>query len=326
MPPAAIPPSSNGLQTQADTSRDTDDLSPVTRLHGRPCKGSKASCEMLIRHSTNTELQRCGRVVARLCDNQLCKRHCECKGGCQLHPSGLGPDLECAAGSLSLRGQDGACATPEQPETFNYVSADDIILPIPPRIPDQLDAQEQKDIASALARSLEPVSHASYLYPMNSYDSALGLMHSNSSSNSTSSMGPTQSLDTGSSIPVSATEAPSASAFSSNMHLRHFTPVSSTSHTQLPFKPAATTTPPVAAETSRDRAAKRAQDIQSTSNKLPVASIDARLSRQMHGAWLNQFEARDASLVQVINDEAAQKALELRCQRQFVLKFFRAVS
>ena len=193
-----------------------------------------------------------------------------CKGGCQLHSSSLGPNLECAAGSLSLCGQDGACATLEQPETFNYC------------IPDQLDAQEQKDIASALAHSLEPVSHAFYLYLMNSYDSALGLMHSNSSSNLTSSMGPTQSLDTGSSIPVSVTEMLSALAFSSNMHLCHFTPISSTSHTQLPFKPAATTTPPVAPETSRDCAAKWAQDIQSTSNKLPVASIDAQLLQQMH--------------------------------------------
>jgi hypothetical protein len=80
------------------------------------------------------------------------------------------------------------------------------------------------------------------------------------------------------------------------------------------------------AETSGDCAAQRALDIQSTSNKFPIASIDPQLSRQMHGAWLNQFEARDASLMQVINDEAAQKALDLRCQRQFVLKFFRAVS
>jgi hypothetical protein len=53
---------------------------------------------------------------------------------------------------------------------------------------------------------------------------------------------------------------------------------------------------------------------------LPIASIDPRLSRQMHGSWLDQFEVRDASRMKIISDEAAQKALELRCQRQFVLK------
>ena len=61
-------------------------------------------------------------------------------------------------------------------------------------------------------------------------------------------------------------------------------------------------------------------------NRLLIPTIDARLSQQMDGAWLNQFEARDASRMQVINDEAAQKALELCCQWQFILKFFNAVS
>ena len=65
--------------------------------------------------------------------------------------------------------------------------------------------------------------------------------------------------------------------------------------------------------------------MQSMSSRHPIATIDARLSKQMSGQWLNQFEARDASRMQVIDDQAAQKMLELRCQRQFILKFFGAV-
>ena len=187
---------------------------------------------------------------------------------------------------------------------------------------DQLNIQEQRDISSALAHSLEPVSHVSYQYPMNSYDSALGSMTSNTPSSSMSSVGPTQSLDT-SSLSVSANQMPNASTFSSNMH---FAPISSTGPTQLPSRPPASTTTPAVTETSGDRAAQQALDIQCTSNKLPIAGIVPQLSRQMHGAWLNQFKEHNASLMQVISDEAAQKALDLRCQQEFVLKFFRAVS
>jgi hypothetical protein len=116
---------------------------------------------------------------------------------------------------------------------------------------------------------------------------------------------------------VERTQLPdSLSAFSSNVHLHDPVLVPSTTHTQT--RP----TDGFTVETSGDRAANRAFDKQ---KMLPIASIDPRLSRQMHGSWLNQFEARDASRMKIISDEAAQKALELRCQRQFVLKFFNAV-
>ena len=85
MPPAVVPPLPDSLQTQADMSRGLDDLTLGTRSCRRPCNGSKSSCESAIQLDTDSEPQKCGRVVARLCDNQLCKWQCECKGGCQLH-------------------------------------------------------------------------------------------------------------------------------------------------------------------------------------------------------------------------------------------------
>jgi hypothetical protein len=54
---------------------------------------------------------------------------------------------------------------PKQLETSNYISADDIVLPMPPCTLDQLDIQKQRDISSALTHSLKPVSHIFYQYP-----------------------------------------------------------------------------------------------------------------------------------------------------------------
>jgi hypothetical protein len=45
----------------------------------------------------------------------------------------------------------------------------------------------------------------------------------------------------------------------------------------------------------------------------------------MHGAWLNEFEAREESQAKRLRDQAQQAALGRRCQRQFLLKFFNAV-
>jgi hypothetical protein len=67
------------------------------------------------------------------------------------------------------------------------------------------------------------------------------------------------------------------------------------------------------------------RDVQSSSNKLPIATIDARLSHQMHGAWLNEFEAHEESQAKRLRDQAQQAALGRCCQCQFMLKFFNAI-
>jgi hypothetical protein len=205
---------------------------------------------------------------------------------------------------LNLGRGNEMCLPPDEQAMYNQypldnISPSDTVLQIPPCTAEHLDAQERKDLNLALAHSLEPTPSISYQYPYNSYVSALGVMRSNTPSGSMPSIEPDIV-----SAPISTTQLPGPS-FSSNLHLHD---------------PVASHVPLITIETSGDRAAQR------ISNRVPIPAIDPQLSRQMHASWLDQFDAHDASCIQGISDEAAQKALDLCCQWQFVLKFFNAVS
>jgi hypothetical protein len=189
MDPTRSLPYPNGLPSQATVSRGVNtcingDASGALAAHRsrlRPAKGSKSSCEASI-HPDTGGLQMCACVVARLFDNRLCKRHCEVRGGC--HPPEFGTNLEQAVDMLNLGRGNEMRMPPDEQATYNQypldnISPSDTVLLMPPRTAEHLDAQERKDLNSALARSLEPTPSISYQYPYNSYVSALGVMCSN---------------------------------------------------------------------------------------------------------------------------------------------------
>jgi hypothetical protein len=64
----------------------------------------------------------------------------------------------------------------------------------------------------------------------------------------------------------------------------------------------------------------------STSDHHSIPTIDACLSKHMLPIWLNQYDACEETQTQSFQDGERQKALHLRCQRQFLLKFFNGVS
>jgi hypothetical protein len=319
MHPAGISPGQTSLDPQPAASgtlvEHTMNAAPTARSRRPSSKASNTGCIV------TDGVRSCRRVVGRHCDNGICKRHCEQKGGCGLHPQQPGANLGDNI-MHDLAGEIGMYAMPEQPpamygeHSFEGDSPNNVTLPMPPRTSEQIAAQEQRELDSALALSLEPMSSASYQYPSSSYNSGSGFIHSSTPSGSSTSLSVTAKL------PVSMTPFPTfLSTFSSNMHV--YDP-DGISDSQPALRPAVGQ-PLQLVETSGDRAVNRAPGVQSMSSRQPIATIDARLSKQMSGAWLNQFEARDASRMQVIDDQATQKMLELRCQRQFILKFFGAV-
>ena len=159
---------------------------------------------------------------------------------------------------LNLGRGNEMCMPPDEQATYNQyplgnISPSNTVLPMPPHTAEHLDAQERKDLNSALACSLEPTPSISYQYPYNSYASALGVMHSNTPSSSMPSIEP----DIVSAL-ISTTQLPGPS-FSSNMHLHDPAPLS---------QPVAGHVPLITIETSRDHAAQR------ISNRVPIPAID----------------------------------------------------
>jgi hypothetical protein len=151
---AAASPSSDSLPSKAAVLRgfteNMMDVSPPTNGPGvAPCSrchysnSLQPNCRVVIRHDVDGP-RNCRRVVARLCDNSACKQHCEDKGGCKLHP---GRDT---SNTHDPNSDNGMHLMPEQ---ITMYTEHNVLLPMPPRTSEQLDAQEQPDFNSALARA-----------------------------------------------------------------------------------------------------------------------------------------------------------------------------
>lgn len=336
--PKSIPPLSTPTRTSSQMQHTHDihliGTLPSTEHRSRRPQRLRTSCVIVVHPSQSDERRECGRIVAKGCDNQTCKPHCVGLGNCRIHSEHAGSltkdvenishEVECARGDQTMGGIF------MHNNQYEHLIPQDVILPMPLPTRKELHVREQRALNNALALSLQPHPNQHFEFP-NSYQSSSGSASSNIASGSglsstnmsmpPSSLTSTSSFDTAfASISVTSGSQPTENnTFFTNLYR-----TAPTSNTQLPT---ASTHPQVSrtAETSGDRAVGRMRDIQSTSNKLPIATIDARLSHQMHGAWLNEFEAREESQAKWLRDQAQQAALGRRCQRQFMMKFFNAV-
>ena len=203
---------------------------------------------------------------------------------------------------------------------------------MPPPSQGILNAREQRDINMALEASLNPiswVSHDPHSHPyaaVRSFTSGSG----SSSGFDTASSASTNLFDSafGTASAVSESEPPSPAIpmVQASPHLlsaKGFADHLRTESKHIPSLKAPTSRrAPPNTLTHGDHM----EDRSSTFHNPTVPTIDARLSKHMSPLWLNQFEKREETQAQSIQDEEQQKAFHLRCQRQFLLKFFNAVS
>jgi hypothetical protein len=313
-----------------------------TALPERPRrqKQAKTACPVII-GSKRGGGQACSRVVAQACDNHLCKRHCEHIGHCRIHttvgePGEDGEDVLAYTRAKPADPVPGANLYPSEGsgwldhtnEEQASASTPEVFLPMPPPSQDILDACEQRDINMALEASLNPVSWVSHSHPYVTVPSfASG---SGSSGLDTASSTSTNLFDSafGTASAVSESEPPSPAipVVQVSPHLlsaKGFADHLRTESKHIPLLKAPTSRRALPNTlTHGDRIADRS----SAFHNPPVPTIDARLSKHMSPLWLNQFEKREETRAQSIQDGEQQKAFRLRCQRQFLLKFFNAVS
>jgi hypothetical protein len=307
------------------------DTQPLVKRHSHHPKRARTICGVVVMPEPD-ERQECGRIVAKGCDNQVCKPHCESMGNCHLHSAHAGLLTMAVAGGRAERERDGMGGMHNILDMYNnqyeHVRPQDVILPMPPLTSAELHAHEQRELNTALALSLQPCPNQPFVFPnvSGSGSASSSIMSGSGSSLSNistlaSSLASTSRFDTAYAL---TPPTPGSQLMETNMFftdLYHSASMSNAQSTSISTHHQAHQT----TETSGDQAVGRTRDVQSTSNKHPIATIDARLSHQMHGAWLNEFEAREESQAKRLRDQAQQAALGRRCQRQFLLKFFSAV-
>jgi hypothetical protein len=276
----------------------------------------------------------CGCIVAKGCNNQVCKPHCEGMGNCHLHSVHAGPLTMAVVGGRAECERDGMGGTHDMLDMYNnqyeHIRPHDVILPMPPPTSAELHTHEQRELDTAMALSLPPCPNQPFVFP-NSYVSGSG----SASSSITSGLGsllanistPASSLASTSRFDTTYTPTPptpssqlmETNTFFTDLH--RSASMSNTQSTRISMHHQAHQT----TQTSGDWAVGWTRDVQSTSNKFPIVTIDAQLSHQMHGAWLNEFEACEESQAKRLCDQAQQEALGQCCQHQFLLRFFSAV-
>lgn len=258
---------------------------------------------------------------------QVCKNHCEALQGSKCDGHGKRATI------FATSTQQG------------YATALNTILPMPSPLIEQIDAREQHDIDTALTLSLEPVSASNFTFPEStSYTSRSHTYHSLAASGSGGPTTATPFMPRSSSmdsldIPnewLQHPDSPNRHLSPSHNRSLSYSPENSPLAALIPLQP--TPTPPIqvplhqSVETHEDRMAKcvletrkTTREPQSTAITGPVPSLNARLSHQMTGTWLEQHNEHMEAQVCAIQDQARQKAFGLRGQCQFQLKLFRDV-
>jgi hypothetical protein len=212
---------------------------------------------------------------------------------------------------------------------------------MPPPTQLELEAHEMRDLNTALAASLEPISLAD-AFPMSSYNLASNSAFANVPSTSSNVISGLSTASAGydsffSSLSMASHPSRAPSQLSSQLPgvqdsqstMTHQASLSGAYHPPQKHPTTKRSTAlrtPFSIETSGDRAASRIRHASNAPEDTPIATIDARLSKHMHPIWLNQYDERKKERAQGMKDQEQQKLFYLHSQRQFVLKFFNAVS
>jgi len=163
---------------------------------------------------------------------------------------------------------------------YEHVRPQDVILPMPPLTSAELHTREQRELDTALALSLQPCPNQPFVFP-NSYVSGLGSASSSIMSGSGSllsnistlapSLASTSRFDIAYVLtpPTPGSQLMETNTFFADLY--HSASMSNTQSTRISTCHQAHQT----METSGDQAVGRTRDAQSTSNKHPIATIDA---------------------------------------------------
>jgi hypothetical protein len=81
-------------------------------------KHARAACGMVVIPELD-ERWECGHIVAKGCDNQVCKPHCEVMGNCCLHSTHAGPLTMAVVGGRAECERDGMGGTHNILDMYN---------------------------------------------------------------------------------------------------------------------------------------------------------------------------------------------------------------